>query len=216
MHLVLVGATCAGKTTLAEYMVKRGFRRIITYTTRPKRDYEVDASKMSPMEVRYADPPADYFFVSLDEFDKAKANGYFAETTSYNASFGYCEYGSTVEDWKSSDDTVCVLNPDGVRQLKREGYDIFVVYVNTSPAECLDRARQRGDDDEEIARRLGNDIIDLRNFENEIVSRTANLDADGNVIPGSQHDEHLYDIMVPCIGELEHVAQTIMSAKRKH
>lgn len=216
MHLVLVGATCAGKTTLAEYMAKRGFRRIITYTTRPKRDYEIDASKMSPMEVRYADPPADYFFVSQDEFDKAKANGYFAETTSYNASFGYCEYGSTVEDWKSSDDTVCVLNPDGVRQLKQEGYDIFVVYINTDFTECIDRARQRGDDDKEIARRMAHDITDLKSFENEIVSRTASLDADGNVIPGSKHEEHLYDIMIPCVGDLESVAQNIMSAQKKH
>ena len=190
MHIVLVGATCAGKSTLAKYLVKCGFRRIITRTTRPKRDHEVDASTMRTIKDQHTNPTADYYFVSMDEFNKAEENGYFAETTSYNASFGYCKYGSLVEDWKSSDNTVCVLNPDGVRQLKKADYDIFVVYVNNNLMLCLDRARQRGDDDEEIARRMVHDMIDLSKFEKE----------------------RLYDIKVPCNEDIENVAQTIMKA----
>ena len=63
---------------------------------------------------------------------------------------------------------------------------------------------------------MAHDIADLKSFENEIVSRTASLDADGNVIPGSKHEEHLYNIMIPCVGDLESVAQNIMSAQKKH
>lgn len=213
MHLVLVGPTCSGKTTLAEHLAKLSFRRIITYTTRPKRDYEIDASRMSPMEVKYADPPADYFFVSQDEFDKAKKNGYFAETTAYNASFGYCEYGSAVDDWQSLDDTVCVLNPDGVRQLRKDGYDIFVVYLNTPMVTCLERGRSRGDDDTEIARRCAHDLEDFKNFEDEIISRTANLDKNGDVIQGSQKEKHLYDLKISGENDLDVIVEHVLGDK---
>lgn len=213
MHLVLVGPTCSGKTTLAEHIANLGFRRIITYTTRPKRDYEVDASQMSPLELKYANPPADYFFISQEDFDRAKDRGYFAETTSYKASWGYCEYGSTCDDWRSTDDTVCVLNPDGVRQLRGHGYDIFVVYLDTPMVECMDRARQRGDKDEEIARRCANDLKDFKDFADEIVSRTANLDENGQIIEGSYREKHLYDFRISGEGDLDDIVDKIMEGQ---
>ena len=38
--IAIIGQIASGKTTLAKFMEKRGFERIITYTTRPKRDGE--------------------------------------------------------------------------------------------------------------------------------------------------------------------------------
>lgn len=213
MHLVLVGPTCSGKTTLAEYLVKLGFRRIITYTTRPRRNHEVDASTLGPIELKYADPPADYFFVDMDEFKRAEYRGYFAETTGYEATWGYCRYGSAKDDWLGSEDTVCVLNPDGVRQLRSRGYDIFVVYLNTPMVDCMDRARKRGDDEMEIARRCAHDLEDFHKFENEVVKRTADLDENGKVIKDSYKETHLYDISISGIGDLKDISESILGGE---
>lgn len=196
MHIVIVGPTCAGKTWLAEALERLGFRRIITYTTRPKRNYEVDATQMTPIELRYSERPADYYFVTDEQFKKAKKRNYFAETTSYEATWGHCEYGSAKEDWLGYDDTVCVLNPDGVRQLRAQNYDIFVVYLDTPMAECMDRARKRGDDDKEVARRCAHDLEDFKKFEDEIVSRSANINEQGEIIRDSYKETHLYDLKI--------------------
>ena len=47
--VVLVGGSGSGKTTIAHELEKKGFRRLVTTTTRPKREGEVDQ--------------VDYFFV---------------------------------------------------------------------------------------------------------------------------------------------------------
>ena len=79
--LILVGHSASGKTEIANQL-KRDYdmKKIITYTTRPKRINEVDG--------------VDYHFVSEEQFLKLKEENFFVETTNFN---GYY-YGSSKND----------------------------------------------------------------------------------------------------------------------
>ena len=156
--IAIVGQIASGKTTLAKFMEERGFERIVTYTTRPKRDGESDG--------------ADYYFLSDDEFTEKAESGFFAETTEYNAKFGHVRYGTSRESLETPNgvNKVIVLNPQGVIQLKDAGYDIFIVYLDMPQEVLMRRALQRGDDPAEIGRRITDDTRLFRRLENSAIS----------------------------------------------
>lgn len=159
--IAVVGQIASGKTTLAKFMETRGFERIVTYTTRPKRDGEIDG--------------VDYHFLSSpEEFaDKAEA-GFFAEHTGYTAKFGYARYGTSKESLEAPDGVkkVVVLNPEGVVQLKDAGYDIFVVYLDMPQEVVMRRALRRGDAPAKIGRRIADDTRLFRQFSGEYADLT--------------------------------------------
>lgn len=79
--LILVGKIGSGKTTVVNELVQNfGYEKAVTDTTRPKRPGEVEG--------------VDYHFLTKEEFDKNKENGLYAETVTYNATFGEVSYGS--------------------------------------------------------------------------------------------------------------------------
>ena len=63
--IVLVGQTNSGKTTVAKLLEAYGYKRIVTYTTRPKRQGERNG--------------IDYNFVTDEKFKSMIKNGDFAE-----------------------------------------------------------------------------------------------------------------------------------------
>lgn len=156
--IAIVGQIASGKTTLAKFFESRGFERIVTYTTRPKRDGEKQG--------------VDYHFLSADEFESLSKRGYFAEETSYEAKFGHVRYGTSKESLETRDGVkkIVVLNPTGVMTLKDAGYDIFVVYLDTPQETLMKRALRRGDSPSEIGRRIADDTRLFRRFENSAVS----------------------------------------------
>ena len=139
--IILVGQTCSGKTTLIKEIENRGFKRVVTYTTRPKRPGEIDG--------------VHYHFIHLDEFTEKVKQGFFAEYTSYNASFGFCMYGSAKEDYNSIENTVIILNPEGVMSVNEDS--AYIVYLDIRESVLKDRAIKRGDSVIEISRRLASD-----------------------------------------------------------
>jgi len=158
MLIVLLGKTCSGKTTLVDSM-KPDLKKIVTYTTRPKRPNEVDS--------------IDYHFISVEKFKEMEASGKFIETASYNASFGKCYYGSSKKSlinavWDASNDYVIILNPYGYKALEKSGLEFISIYLNVSEDELFKRALARGDDTKEIKRRLKTDNFDFKNIENEV------------------------------------------------
>lgn len=143
--IVIVGQIASGKTTLARFMEAHGFERIVTYTTRPKRNGEKDGIS--------------YHFLSAEEFlEKAEA-GFFAEDMGFTAKFGYVRYGTSKESLETADgaNKVIVLNPEGVRNLKEAGYNIFTVYLDMPQEILIRRALRRGDEAAEIGRRITDD-----------------------------------------------------------
>lgn len=153
--IAIVGQIASGKTTLAKFMEGLGFERIVTYTTRPPREGERDG--------------ADYHFLSADEFLKKAEAGFFAEDMGFTAKFGYVRYGTSKESLETPDGVkkVIVLNPEGVRNLKKSGYDIFVVFLDMPQETLMRRALRRGDAPAEIGRRIADDTKLFRGLAEE-------------------------------------------------
>ncbi|MCC8049689.1 MAG: guanylate kinase [Clostridiales bacterium] len=144
--IAIAGPTCSGKTTLAKFLAKYGFEQIVTYTTRPMRRGERDG--------------VDYHFISETEFLKKQSEAFFAESTSYDATFGKCYYGSALKDFTDDGNKkVIVLNPRGITALDDF---IFTVYLYPTYAAIFSRGYARGDTQQELDRRVAGDEADFK------------------------------------------------------
>lgn len=157
MILILVGESASGKSTLAKQFEKDNpnFSRIVTYTTRPKREGEIDT--------------VDYHFINALAFDNMIKQGCFVEHASYRG----WQYGTAINFGKD-DDKIVVLTPAGARAFRRYAeahpelnLDILVVYLNVDRRSRLIKMLQRGDDIEECTRRSLSDVGQFDSFENE-------------------------------------------------
>ena len=152
MIIVLVGKTASGKTTVAnELCENHHYKRIITYTTRPMRDNEVQ--------------DVDYHFISDEQFNKMVENNEFTEYKRYNTAHGVWSYGSvvTAEQELSDDCYVIILTPQGLRDLSKKISQYIAFYLNVSFESQLERLKKRGDEEQQIIKRLINDAKDFEN-----------------------------------------------------
>lgn len=133
--LVLVGESGSGKNTILNELIKLGYRKVVTYTTRKPRDGEVEGE--------------DYHFVSISEFFDMRRNGAFVETATYN----HWYYGTTIEDCTDDDKAVIILTPRGLRSVKKLGIKCKSAYITTNRATRLIRILKRGDNVDECIRR---------------------------------------------------------------
>ena len=145
--ILLVGKTASGKDTIQKELIKMGYKAVVSYTTRPPRNGEVDGIA--------------YHFISQEDFLSKEKAGFFAETTSYNVATGETwYYGCSIEDL--TDDKVMIVNPDGLRQIRKISTLSPVAYYIMANEETLwNRLRQRGDDAAEARRRLNADDVDF-------------------------------------------------------
>lgn len=154
--LILTGKTCTGKTTLAGNLVKLGMEKIVTYTTRPKREGEIDG--------------VDYHFITELEFQKLKNEGFFAEDVSYDAAFGHCSYGSAKKDYDDpKGNKVIILNPFGLAKVQKANIDSLSILLSLPEDVIYDRLRARGDAREEAIRRVDADNRDFAGIRTDIV-----------------------------------------------
>lgn len=151
--VILVGKTCSGKSSVAKYLQeKHNLPRIITYTTRPRRDNETN----------------EYHFISDEMFEKLKSEDFFFETTSYNVASGETwKYGTSKESLR--DDNCIIMNPDGLKKVRRlleaENFDIIVIYLNVSEGVQWNRLRQRSSESsDEASRRIKQDKEDFKDI----------------------------------------------------
>lgn len=151
---IIFGLSGSGKSTLAEYLQRfYGYKKVVTYTTRPKRPNEVDG--------------VDYHFVEISDFEKAIEAGFFAEYLSLYP-HGVRELYGTAESSISNDPKdklVLVLEPNGIKQLFSRGYKPTLVYLNEDQEACMLRLFNRGDEITEIYRRMCYDLPIFRDFE---------------------------------------------------
>ena len=160
--LCLVGASGVGKDTILKKLVEKyDYQRLVTYTTRDKREGEVNG--------------IDYHFVSPKIFHELCAGDFFAETTSYTVASGEVwEYGTATKDIKN--DTIVILNPHGLKELKKDkSLDIIAVHLFASYGEIWNRLRKRGDHSDEAARRMETDKKDFEDI-NEYIDFAINTD----------------------------------------
>ena len=148
--IVLLGASGSGKSTIEhELSEHNGFAKIISYTTRQKRDGEENGR--------------DYYFTNNDTFDDMINRGLFAEYDEYSQKR---LYGTLKSDYVEGDNVV-VLTPNGLRQLKKNcnADDIFTVFVEASLGTRIKRYIDRCgvdkfnfDDADEIFARINRDF----------------------------------------------------------
>ncbi|WP_297478445.1 guanylate kinase [Ferrovum sp.] len=126
MIVTLTGPSCAGKSTLEAMLNERGFRSVISTTTRPMRAGEVDGKN--------------YYFVDADKFARLNADGKFVEYVNFNGH----HYGVTEMEIEASfskgESVVIVVDPSGQHQIKRfaqsKGWIVYSVFV-TNPATII-------------------------------------------------------------------------------
>lgn len=146
--LVLCGKSAAGKNFLLNELINQGMKRVIAYTTRPMRDGEEDG--------------VDYHFIPEQLFEKVKSDNFFAETAEYHVANGDTwKYGSAISDYASTNDSVIILNPDGIKQIKNQNIPVVVIFLDASEESRMQRLKMRGDDEDEVKRRMETDDKDF-------------------------------------------------------
>ena len=85
MLLVICGKMCSGKDTVVKRLINKGFKKVVTYTTRPKRRGETDG--------------VDYHYISKEDFEGKIKDGFFLEYRTYKVASGDTwYYGSAIQD----------------------------------------------------------------------------------------------------------------------
>lgn len=149
--IILVGESASGKSTIEKILADEyGYKRTVSYTTRPPREGEVNG--------------IDYHFISEDEYTEKFNSGYFVETGAYNGWF----YGTTREQY--DENTVCVLTPHGLRQIKKNfgENNISTFYIKVPRRDRLIKILQRGDNVDEAIRRNQSDVGQYDGIEDEV------------------------------------------------
>ena len=165
--LILTGKTCSGKNAVSDKLInEHGFHRVITYTTRPMRNGEVNGDT--------------YHFVNTDDFMQKMKSGFFAEWKAYTTTEGVWYYGTAMEDLEKADDkTVVILTPDGYRDIKgKVNCKVISIYLYANNVTIKKRLMDRGDDPKEAERRVLHDNEDFKGIENEVDRIVYNNESD--------------------------------------
>lgn len=140
---VISGPSAVGKTTVANELLKReiGLQRVITCTTRAKRDGELDG--------------VDYFFMTKDEFLQRAENGEFAENSEVYGNYYGILLSTIKEKIEQGIHTLLVINWEGFLKIKKLfGNNVVGFFLVPPSLDDLEiRIRARGTDTEDIIKR---------------------------------------------------------------
>lgn len=151
--IALVGEAGTGKDTLLHEAVKQypdRLNEIVSCTTRPPREGEVDGKN--------------YYFMGVMEFDKKVDSQDMLESTMFNGWF----YGTSKASLSADKVNIGVFNPCGIYNLaKKKDIELIIFRVNCSSKERLLRQlnREKDPDVDEIVRRYGTDKNDFAIFD---------------------------------------------------
>jgi hypothetical protein len=167
--LVLMGKSASGKTEVAQILVKKyDFHSVVTYTTRKPRAGEI--------------PDVTYHYITVEDFKQKIKEGFFAEWKQYIVNNEIWYYGSAKEDLENADDnTVIILTPDGVRDIKKNGVKATVVYLYANLSTIKKRLKVRNDKNDKANERIQRDLNDFKDAEilaNKIVYNNDEMNID--------------------------------------
>lgn len=148
--VLIVGPSGSGKSTLEALLeTKYGYKKLVSSTTRPKREGEVEGKP--------------YNFISEPEFERLIKADALIEHVNYSGNFYGLSKKEVVEAGRSS---VFVVEPSGVPHIvnfmKEHEITPVTVYVHASPEAVRERMAARGDSPETIAKRINQDDIAKR------------------------------------------------------
>lgn len=143
---IVSGPSGVGKSTLVRALLEgdecRGLlHRVITYTTRPPREYEIDE--------------VDYHFITQHEFkEKIKQNFFLEFSTWYDYYYG--TPASIINKLEKGKSFIMVVDRQGAREIMKKYPQSMTIWVQAPSIRILEeRLSERGTDDREtIERRI--------------------------------------------------------------
>lgn len=167
----ICGRSASGKDTIANTVSEiSGIPKVVSYTTRPRRDGEREDS---------------HIFITEEEFELLKL----AQMCAYTR-IGQYHYFTTrrqmVQLLHKHDAVIYVIDPDGINVLKATMpyVRIVTIYINVTIDECVRRAERRGDSKEGCRKRAQEefgrfgDMLLMQSFDYAVPNRDVNLACD--------------------------------------
>ena len=139
--IILIGESGSGKTTILNELEKRGFKKAINHTTRPKRKTDDELNE--------------YKFLSKEEFNKMWDEGKLLQRAEFNNEF----YGISRDSLKPDVARISITDSvkdikNRIEELKIRDVDIKTFYIYVPEEERINRMLKRGDNLESINKRL--------------------------------------------------------------
>lgn len=159
MLLIIGGKSGSGKDSVVKEFEKNGWKKIIKYTNRPKRENEIDG--------------VDYHFVSISFMETIplifKQSFVVANGDTWHYGF---PTGHIMLNGDKNDKYIIIMTPfeynkflDMTKGLKTIGKDFISVQIDVPDDIRRERLIKRGDDIEEINRRIEADNKDFEGWE---------------------------------------------------
>lgn len=165
MTVILCGKSSAGKDKLQSIMEDKGFHTLVSTTSRPMRDGELDGIQ--------------YNFTTREGFEKLIANNELIEYRTYNVVNNGKDdvwyYGLPKQNLSENENYVVVLDFKGAEKFSqyylRE--NCYIVYIDVDDSTRTERAKKRGSFEQaEWDRRL---IADEKDFPQEKIKSLCDL-----------------------------------------
>lgn len=147
--IFLVGETGSGKDTIAKEL--EYFHKVISYTTRPKRNTDVEGIT--------------HYFVTDEKMDELLKK-YKKEDIIAYTNKGGARYFATRDELKEGNN-IYIINPDGIEWFKKYGpKDIkyLTFYIHLGLRERMERCRDRSDFKEKFYNRVMEESGDFSEF----------------------------------------------------
>ena len=142
--IAIVGATCSGKTTLAQELVARGCAQVVTTTSREPRAGEIQGR--------------DYWFVGPEEFIEMQSDGRFLEHTEFAGGRYGISHRALQDAYEEADTVVAVVTPEGCEALerwsRRNGLTFRSVFLTARARVLRERLRTERSDGQARLREL--------------------------------------------------------------
>lgn len=143
-RIILVGKGGGGKDFFKDYLNAEGFKVDVSYTTRPKREGEIEG--------------VTYNYITEEKFTELVNQDFFYEAVEFNG----WKYGTSKKDWLTK--KVCIKTPQGISGLTvKDIEESVVVFFDIDEEVRIERLKKRSDADK-IERRLKSDEIDFKDF----------------------------------------------------
>lgn len=129
-----------GKTTILNELEKRGMKKAINYTTRPRRESEKES--------------AEYEFITKLQFEEMWEQGKLLQRAEFNGEY----YGISIDSLDNN--VACIQIVDTVKDVKNRAKElgknpqILTFYIEVDEQERMRRMKNRGDSISSIQKRI--------------------------------------------------------------
>jgi guanylate kinase len=179
----ILGETCSGKDTTVRNAIRLSggsFKAVCSYTTRPKRDNEVEGRE--------------HYFVTKEEFAKLKKEK--EDDVIAYTKIGEFEYMALIDELEKSN--IYIIDPLGFEDLKRRFGDriphIIPIYITASLLQRMERGSHRSDFDTAFRKRV---ISETEQFTNFVLDNRENgfHVIDTGIMTPNEASQTLYNMM---------------------